>query len=195
VLATAHSASLWQWIPTRTPSPSAEIASRDGLRARLGRGTDASQRVLPLGAVAVEEVLGVVDDPLTGADKEGDRGGDHPQVLLAVDLDELLEVQRPGLADDRADRRNALRQLDQRGIALSFHVAAVRHPERCQHGVVQAFVGHQLEELSVLWIRAGEAGLDQVDSELVEPVGDAHLLLGREGHALSLHAVAQGGVV
>ena len=55
--------------------------------------------------------------------------------------------------------------------------------------------GEQLEELALLRVRRREAGLDQLDAELVEAVGDAQLLLGGERHALALHAVAQGGVI
>src|SRR5580692_8686873 len=76
-LATPHSASLWQWMPTRVTPPISATAA----------------------AVAAEEVLGVVDDALAGADEEGDRLLDHAQVLVAVDLDDLLEMQHPGLAD------------------------------------------------------------------------------------------------
>src|ERR1700686_4195769 len=72
-LATAHSASLWQWMPIRTCSPIA-----------------AAPRVLGFRAVPVEEVLGVVDHPLAPLAQERDRLGDHAQVLVAVDLDQLL---------------------------------------------------------------------------------------------------------
>ena len=66
------------------------------------------ERVVAVVGVAVEEVLGVVDHALARADEEGDRFGDHPQVLVAIDLDDLVEVQRPGLAHERADRGEAV---------------------------------------------------------------------------------------
>ena len=53
----------------------------------------------------------------------------------------------------------------------------------------------QPEQLELLGVGAGEPGLDEVQAELVEPMGDAQLLPGRQGHALPLHPVAQGGVV
>ena len=171
------------------------VAQRHGLGARLGGGTNTAQRVLRLGAVAVEEVLGVVDDALVLRAQERDRLGDHAQVLLAVDLDDLLEMQRPGLADERADRRHGIREQPQRLVARGGHAAPARHPEGCDLGLAEALAGEQLEQLLLLWVRGREAGLDQLDAELVEAVGDPQLLLGGERHALPLHAVAQRGVV
>ena len=46
-----------------------------------------------------------------------------------------------------------------------------------------------------LFERLQEAGLDEGDAEIVEQVRHAHLLLRRERHPLTLHPVAQGGVV
>ena len=47
-------------------------------------------------------------------------------------------------------------------------------------------LGEQLEQLLLLGVGDREAGLDHVHAELVERVHDAHLLLGRERHALPL---------
>ncbi len=49
----------------------------------LGGRAQAAQRVVRVVAVAVEEVLGVVDDALALRDEERDRVGDHREVLLA----------------------------------------------------------------------------------------------------------------
>ena len=171
------------------------VAQRHGLGPGLRGGTDARQRVLGLGAVAVEIVLGVVDHALAGCAQEGDRLGDHPQVLLAVDLDELLEVQRPGLADQRADRGDAVGERRERRVVGGGDPAPARHAEGGDLGVGEALAREQLEQLALLRIRRREAGLDQVDAELVELVGDAQLLVGREGHPLALHAVAQRCVI
>src|SRR5438105_1974055 len=53
----------------------------------------------------------------------------------------------------------------------------------------------QREELELLGVGGREAGLHDVDAELVEPMDDAQLLPGRQRHALALHAVAERGVV
>jgi len=50
-------------------------------------------------------VLGVVDHALAAVREEGDRLGDHAQVLLAVDMHDLVEMQGPRLAHQGADGR------------------------------------------------------------------------------------------
>ena len=165
------------------------------LGAGVGGRAQALQRVVAVGAPAVEEVLGVVDHALALADEERDRRADHVEVLLARDLDDLLEVQAPGLADQRADRREAVGEHAQRRVVGRRDVAAARHPERGDLGVLEALAREQLEQLELLGVRRREAGLDQVDAELVELVGDAQLLGSAERHVRALHAIAQGRVV
>jgi hypothetical protein len=139
-------------------------------------------------------VLGVVDHPLALGGQEGDRVGDHAQVLLGVDAHDLLQVQRPGLADERADGREGGCEQPQRRVLVGAGVAPARHAERAHVGR-EALAREALEQLLLLRVRGREAGLDEGDAEVVEQVRDAHLLLGRERHPLPLHPVAQGGVV
>ncbi len=171
------------------------VAADDRVRARLGRGDNAADRVPRVVGEPVEEVLGVVDDALALVDQERDRLGDHPQVLLAVDLDHLLEVQAPRLADDRAHRRARAGELAQARIRVGLGVAPARHPERGDLGVVERLPGQQAEQLELLGVRGREAGFDQVDPELVEAMGHPQLLFCGQRHPLPLHAVAEGGVV
>ena len=51
------------------------------------------------------------------------------------------------------------------------------------------------EELLVLGVGPGPSALDEVDAELVEPLGDAELIVHRQAHALHLCSVPQGRVV
>ena len=90
----------------------------------------AAQRVVAVGRVAVEEVLGVVDDLLALLDAEPHRVADHREVLLARDAHDLVEVQVPGLADERDHRREAVDQHAQRLVVGGAHVLAARHAER-----------------------------------------------------------------
>ena len=170
------------------------VAHRQVLGARVQRGAQTLDRVRGIVAVAVEEVLRVVDHALPARHQERDGLADHRQVLVAIDLDDLLEVQAPGLADDRRDRRPGLGQHAQRRVLLGRDPAPPGHPEgadvRPQPGFAQA-----LEELELLRVRRREARLDHRHAELVEDPRDAHLLLDGQRHPLTLHPVAQGGVV
>ena len=170
------------------------VAAGHGLRSRLGRDHQALERIPRVVGIAVEEVLGVVDDALASCDEERDRIGDHAQVLLAIDPDHLLEVQGPRLTDEHDDRGEAPGQDPQSRVLLGTGVPPAGHPEGRDVGVLEALGREQREELELLRVRFGEPGLDHVDPELVEAVGDAELLLRRERHALPLHAVAERGV-
>jgi len=55
--------------------------------------------------------------------------------------------------------------------------------------VREGLASQQLEQLKLLGVGGREAGFDQVDAELVEPVRDPELFVGRERHALALHTV------
>src|SRR5690242_16799865 len=104
-------------------------------------------------------------------------------------------MQSPRLAHERAHGSEAVGEDAQRRIVGGLDVAAARHAEGGDRGVVERLAREQVEELDLLGVRAGEAGLDQVDAELVEAMCDAQLLLGGEGHPLPLHPVSKGGVV
>ena len=171
------------------------VAQRHVLGARLGGGAQAAQGVARVVGVGVEEVLGVVDHALALAAQEGDRLGDHPQVLLWIHARDLLEVQRPRLAHQRADRGEAVGQSAQAGVVLGRRVPAAGHAERRDLGVLEALALQQLEQRHLLGVGAGEARLDVVQAQAVEGMRHADLLVHGKGHALALHPIAKGGVV
>ena len=141
-------------------------------------------------------MLGVEQHALARADEERDRLGDHLQVLLARDAHDLLDVQHRGLADERAHRRERLREHAQPLVGLGGDVAPARHPERDDLGDLRSARSASSSNSSLLLrVRRREAGLDHVHAERVERVHDAQLLLGGEAHAAAAHAVAQGRVV
>ncbi len=171
------------------------IAEGDVLRSRVGGGTDAFERIGGVVAVAVEEVLGVEDRALALFLAEGDRVGDHRQVLLVGDPGHLFQVQAPALADQTDDRGEGTDQDGKGPVVGGLAVAAPGHAEGGDRRLLQLLLGKQLEQLRLLRVGAGETGLDEVDAERVEGVDDLELLADRERHALAAHAVPQGGVV
>ena len=69
------------------------IANRDVLCPALNRTSQASERVFRIFVVGIEEMLGVVYDPLALLQQVRDRLLDHAQILIAIHLDHLLDVQ------------------------------------------------------------------------------------------------------
>src|SRR5205807_7036269 len=67
--------------------------------------------------------------------------------------------------------------------------------EGCHLRVLQTEALDGAEELLVARVRARPAALDVMDGEVVEPLGDAQLVLEREGDVLGLRPVAQRRVV
>ena len=97
-LATAQPPSLWAWMPSRAPVVSRTsrtiscyllrqraavgVAERHDIGARLRGDTYDLQGISAVGPVAVEEVLGVEEDPLPVLAQVLDGVGDHLQVLV-----------------------------------------------------------------------------------------------------------------
>ncbi len=171
------------------------VAEDHGLGPRLDRGAEAAKGVIGMGLVRVEEVLGIVDHPLALLPEEGDRLRDHAQVLVAIDAQDLLDVQVPGLTHDARHRRPQPGQRAQHQVVGRRDPAPAGHAEGRHHRFAQVLPGHALEEGRVLGVRSGEAALDHVDAQLGQADGDAHLLVHGDAQPLALHAVAQGGVV
>ena len=98
--------------------PAVRVAQDERPRAGLARGPQRRQRVVAVGLVAVEEVLGVVDRLAPVIDHEADRVGDHVEVLGRRRAQDLDDVEQPALAEDRHDRRLGGDQLAQVRVVL-----------------------------------------------------------------------------
>ena len=77
------------------------VAQAKHVGARVLRGFQRAQREVRIRLVAVEEVLGVVDDFLAVLLQVSDGLGDDLQVLFFGDAERPLGVQVPALAEDR----------------------------------------------------------------------------------------------
>ena len=211
-MATAQPVSLWQWMPTRAPVASTHVehdvgdpgrehaavgvAQRHDVGPGLGRGPEHLQGVVAVGAVAVEEVLGVEEDPLPLGGQVGDGVTHHREVLLQRGAQRQLDVAVVGLGDQRHHRGARVAQRGHQRVVGGLHAGAAGGAERGQLGVLQVeLLARAAEELGVLGVGAGPAALDEAHPELVDRSRDVQLVLHREVEALLLGAVAQRGVV
>src|SRR6266571_1441873 len=173
----------------------ARVAQADEGRARVGRGAYARERVVAVGRQAVEEVLGVEDDLVGPLAEIGDGVVDDLQVLRQRDAQVLAHVEVPGLADDGDHRRLGGETETEVAVVGGLHARPAGRAEGRHLRVLQTEALDGAEKLLVAWVRARPAALDVVDAEVVEPLGDAQLVLEREGDVLGLRPVAQRRVV
>src|SRR6188474_1962768 len=123
------------------------VAEGDILGTRRNRYLQTLERVFSVIAIAVEEVLGVIDHALPLRAHVGDRLGDQPQVLVRARVDDLLQMELPGLAHERAHRRKAVRENSQGGVLARLQIAAASHPEGTDHRVLELLFGKEVEKL------------------------------------------------
>ena len=109
------------------------------------------QGVVGVPLEAVEEMLGVVDHLGDVRCAEGDRVGDHPQVLVERDAEDLVDVQVPALADDRDDRGPRGDQGLHPVVVLGGDVAAPGHAEGRDPGVLQRELADGIESRRRPW--------------------------------------------
>ena len=212
MFATAQPVSLWQWMPTRTPvrlddvvdhvgDPAREhaavgVAQRGHVGPGLERGAQHLERVVAVVAVAVEEVLGVEEHPLSLGTQVGDGVADHREVLLQRGAQRELDVPVVRLRDQRDDPGTRVAQGRDQRVVRGLHAGPTGGAEGRELGVLQVeLLAGAAEELGVLGVRARPAALDEPHAQAVDVPRDGQLVGDGEVEPLLLRAVAQRGVV
>ena len=174
------------------------VAQRDDVGAGLGGGAHDLERVRRVVAVAVEEVLGVEEDPLALGDAGARRvsrtiarfsSQRRPQRQLDVPVVAFATSVTTGAPDveqraDRAGRRRP-RAPGRRVAPNAASVACWRSSSVCARAKNSVSLG----------FAPGQPPSMKPDAELVEVTGDRQLVRDGERQALLLGAVAQGRVV
>ena len=178
----------------RGRAPAVGVAEAQDVGARAMRRLERAERVVGVGAVPVEEVLGVVDHFLPVVLQMPDGLGNQDEVLVERDLERPQHVKVPGLAEDR-DRGRA--SFDKGGNARVLVHTVFGEPGRAERGeprMPERQLASACEELAVLRVRPGPASLDVVNAERVQLLRNDELVVHRERHGLTLRAVAKRGV-
>ena len=100
------------------------IAEAEGIRPGLGRRTQHAQGVIRVFRKAVEEMLGVEDDPPARLARKAHAIRDHGKVLLRRSLQHMRHMQGRGLAEDADGLRSRREQGGQRRILLRAGILA-----------------------------------------------------------------------
>jgi hypothetical protein len=210
-LATAISQSLWQWMPigvlncaatffVMSKMTSGKVPPLVSHRHRQSAPASAAalqggERVVRVGLVAVEEVLGVVDHFLALLLEMAHGVADHAQVLVELGAQDFGDLVVPALAEDGHCVGAGGEDRAHVAVVLGLDADLARGAEGDQLGVLQLHAAHALEEFQVLRVGAGVAGLDVMHAERVEALDDLDLVLHGIRDALGLGAVAQCGIV
>ena len=167
------------------------MQSTPGLLGRL----QCLHGILRIGLVAVEKVLGVVEDLRACGLQVLQRVVDQLQVLFQGDPQRLVDMEIPALAEDGDGIRLGLHQGADVLVLVRRDLGAAGRAERGDLGLGQFLLLDVLEKSDVLGIASRPSTLDVMDAAFVKLVGDADLVLYQEGDILRLSPVTQGRIV
>ena len=172
------------------------VAERDDLRAGFGRDAHDLERVGRVGAVTVEEVLRVQEDPLAVTAEVLDGVPDHGQVLLQRGAEGQPDVPVMTLGDKGHDRRARLTQRGDLRVIGRLGAGPAGRAERGELRVLEVQLAlSAAEEIGVLGDGARPPALDEADAQAIQLSGDRELVSDRQVQPLLLGAVTQRGVV
>gem|GEM_PF-5319363 len=101
----------------------------------------------------------------------------------------------PAFAEDGHDGRAGFDEGEKLRVLGGGDILAPGAAESGELGVVESVTLHPLEEAHGFRVRAGPSAFDVIDAEVVQALGDAHLVFKGEADEFALLAVSQGGVV
>ena len=174
------------------------VAQDGDLGAGLGGGAQHLHGVVRVAAVAVEEVLGVEEDPpALGAQVARRCRGPSRGSPRASCAARARRAARRHFATRRHDGRSASRAGRAPGVVGGLHAGPAGGAERDELRVLQVELGPApgAKNSVSFGIAPGPAALDEADAELVERRAIGELVPDRERDALPLRAVAQRRVV
>ena len=180
----------------RGKRPAVGVAQHDGLGTGHRRRFHDAQAELGVAFEAVKEVFGIEEHPLALGDQVLDRIGHHRHTLVEGGLQRLGDVVVPALPDDADDLGAGGNEVREGRITVDLALRSTSGTKRHEGRRRQVEFGlGPLEELVVLRVGARPTTLDERNTEAVELLGDAQLVVDRQRNALQLTSVAEGRVV
>ena len=180
----------------RGKRPAVGVAQHDGLGTGHRRRFHDAQAELGVAFEAVKEVFGIEEHPLALGDQVLDRIGHHRHTLVEGGLQRLGDVVVPALPDDADDLGAGGNEVREGRITVDLALRSTSGTKRHKGRRRQVEFGlGPLEELVVLRVGARPTTLDERNTEAVELLGDAQLVVDRQRNALQLTSVAEGRVV
>jgi hypothetical protein len=164
------------------------VAQHHPARAGVVGSLRAGERIFLVVFIAVEEMLAVDQRLATGFDHGLDGFADAFEIFLGLDFERDADLKRGRLRDKTDGVRFRSQRARERGVVRGGAARALGHAEGGELGLGLVVFG---EQRGVGRVSAGDAGLDVIDAELIQHLGDAELVGHREINAVHLRAVAQ----
>jgi len=140
-------------------------------------------------------MLGVVNHFFSLLFEVGDGFPDHGQVLFRRNLQDLRDMEIPGLAENGHYRGFRGNQGLDVGTFLHPQIGTAGAAEGRQSGVLELHALGQFEKTHVLGVGTRPASFDIGEPHLIQPLGNAQLFLGGEIDLFSLRTIPEGGIV
>ena len=123
-------------------------------------------------------MLGIVNHLAAGGLQKGDGFSDHGQVFFPADVQHLLHMQVPTLAENGDRGCVAVEQSRQIRIVPGFYAGPARRAEGRQTGGLEFCRFGEFEEPLVTGIGTGPAAFDVVDADVIQSFGDLEFVFG-----------------
>lgn len=170
--------------------PAVGVAQNNRLRAAPDGRLQRFQRIRRIGFVAVKEMLGIIDDPFAVCLEIRHGLLDDPEIIFERGLQNLPDMQRPCLAKNGTDRCMRIDQGLDIGVIFGAAFDAAGGAERRDQRVLPLRVAGTLEELDILWVRAGPAAFDEGHPQVIQALCYPDFVIARKREALRLGSVA-----
>ena len=140
-------------------------------------------------------MLGVVENLAAVFFQEGHRIGDHGEVFIGRHIQDLRDMEQPGLADNRHHRRPRLEKHAHLRIGLGRDSSAARAAEGGDLRVFPLQLRRLRKKRRIARIRARPAALDEINPERIEPLGHTNLVGHGKRNPRPLRAITQRRIV
>ena len=119
----------------------------------------------------------------------------HRLIFLNGRPENFGHLKLPAFPENRDDGCFGIDEELNLWIFFHSEISPSRRAEGRDLGVIPGFLGRGLKKLDVLGVRPRPATFDVIDSELVESLGNSHLVQAGEEKTFTLRAIAESRIV
>ena len=171
------------------------IAENEDIGTPFGRRGECCHREVRVILVAVEKMLGIVENLPPLLLQIGDALPDHRQIFGMGNPEHLVDLKLPTLAKDRDDGCLRLEKLGDLGILGNLDAGTTGASKSGELGLPKIELPGLGKEGKILGIGTGPPSLDDIHAEGCQLFGDTDLIEQAERDPLTLRSITQGGVV